>query len=72
MARPANKPATTSEPRTPESFNLPAPFSDPQLELFYYLGHLRGRIATADRITELVLQRETYWQAKLAEAERGE
>lgn len=56
MARPSNKPATT-EPtsKAAEPFNLPAPISDPQLEMMYLLGHLRGRIATADRIAELHL-----------------
>lgn len=66
MARPANKP-TTSEPKAPETFTLPAPMTDPQLEMMYLLGHLRGRIATADRIAELHLTIVSALQAKIAE-----
>jgi hypothetical protein len=55
MARQPNKPTVEHTPRTAEAFTLPAPIADPQLELFYLLGHLRGKIATADRIAELVL-----------------
>jgi len=56
MARPSNKSTTSESTTTPaKEFSLPAPIADQKLELMYLLGHLRGKVAFADRITELVL-----------------
>ncbi len=69
MARPSNK-STSSEPthKPTEAFTLPAPIPNPEFELMYLLGHLRGRIATADRIAELVLTLQAKWELRVAEA----
>jgi hypothetical protein len=69
MPRTPNKPTTEHTPRAAaEAFALPAPIADPQLELFYLLGHLRGKIATADRIAELVLMLQAKWAAEVEKA----
>ena len=44
-------------PKPTTGLVLPKPIPNPQNELFFLLGHLRGtNVSTADRITELVLQ----------------
>lgn len=66
MARPpSNKPTDGHKPAEP--FVLPAPIPDPQQEIIYYLGHLRGKIITADRIAELYLLIQAQWLVSLKE-----
>lgn len=69
MARPpANKPATTDGAKPTEAFVLPAPIKDPMQELMFLLGHLRGKIVTADRIAELVLILQAQANEKIEQA----
>lgn len=68
MPRPTNKPANAEHtPKPTDTFTLPAPIDDPELEMLYLLGHARGKLVTADRIAELYLQLRSKWRAGAGE-----
>lgn len=71
MARPT---ATKSSPETtkPNGLELPKPIPEMERELYYLLGHLRGtNVATADRITELIITMEAAHRERITDLERG-